>query len=397
MLKVAIPNEFECPISKLIMIEPMMLEGDGFTYEKEMIEQHLILKMNQAKSPKTNQVLEGKKLILNQTLCSQIRNFLSENPELFDTDPDSDLVYFAKKTMLDAIAKTNTLKVKQLFRLDKRFCVREIEQGKTALQIIACKGPLTLLKEAISQLSPDQKKLCFQVPKPQIGWQPIFLNELMLEAIKTDDKNSVDLCLKLHANVQAVNKSWYNSSALHMAAKYGRDEIAKMLLGEKANIEAECPVDKSTPLNFATTYGYLNVVKVLIEAKAKLDHQDDEGNTPLHDAMLNGHRDVAWLLYEQGASTKIWNKAKQTPIDINSELRPWFLEKKSNAKQEQQKSSNLKLMQVKHKLETLELTVSKLEQENFALNKKLSICEFGSDKTSASPNSTSNLFKPSNK
>lgn len=388
-----IPNEFKCPITKLIMMEPFLCVGDGYTYELDAIDDHLKMQQNNPKSPMTNKVLTDKTLVLNQTLCNQIRQCLSENPELFDTNEEDDQVYFAQKSMLKAIAENDHSKVKLFFRLDKRFLTRKIEPNLTALQYIAVKGTLDLLKAVITSLTAAQKKLAIDVSKPIGEWQPTFLNELLLEAVKTDNKDLVETCLKLHAHLQAIDKTWYDSSALHMAAKHGYAEIAKILIESGAVIEAECPGDKSTPLNFAAYFGHASVIKILAEKGAQLGHQDNQGNTPIHDAMSRGHKEAAWALYQLNANTKTWNKAHQTPLEINPAMRQWFIEKKSAFKQEQTPVNENKLIQIENKLAALTLVVTNLEKDNATLKEKLANMPLSSVEQKTSSSSTPNFFK----
>ena len=54
---------------------------------------------------------------------------------------------------------------------------------------------------------------------------------------------------------------------LHLACFYGRTQVAKMLIGERANLEA---TDSSyrTPLHLASLEGKLEVVRLLIIKRA---------------------------------------------------------------------------------------------------------------------------------
>ena len=81
---------------------------------------------------------------------------------------------------------------------------------------------------------------------------------------------------------------------------------------------------KSTPLHFAAHRGYLNIVKLLLDAGADVNAQ--EGNysqsTALHWAATGGHLEVTKLLVENGANLEIkdnWNNL--TPIGWATILR----------------------------------------------------------------------------
>jgi ankyrin repeat protein len=56
-----------------------------------------------------------------------------------------------------------------------------------------------------------------------------------------------------------------------------------------------------TPLWLASKYGYLDVVKYLIENGADIDQPNIHGATPLSGASEYGHLDVAKYLKKKGA------------------------------------------------------------------------------------------------
>ena len=64
----------------------------------------------------------------------------------------------------------------------------------------------------------------------------------------------------------------------------------------------------------------LELLKMLIKAKANVNAQDNFGDTPLHIAMANGRIAVADILLNNGASTSIFNAKKQTALDTAAAL-----------------------------------------------------------------------------
>ncbi len=70
-----VPNDFLCPISLMIMWDPVTIE-DGCSYEREQIEEHFKIS---SLSPKTGEMLKSKTIIPNHTLKSVIRSFLEQN------------------------------------------------------------------------------------------------------------------------------------------------------------------------------------------------------------------------------------------------------------------------------------------------------------------------------
>lgn len=65
------------------------------------------------------------------------------------------------------------------------------------------------------------------------------------------------------------------------------------------------------PLNWASDYGHVDVVKLLLDRGADINTKDKEaGSTPLHGASSLGYVDVIKLLLEKGADIN----AKDTRI-----------------------------------------------------------------------------------
>lgn len=77
------------------------------------------------------------------------------------------------------------------------------------------------------------------------------------------------------------------STALHAAAKYGNDKVAKRLIVWGAVIDAR---DKfgHTPLWLAAAHGHVDIAMFLLNAGADIDVVGIEGSTPLRVASRNG-------------------------------------------------------------------------------------------------------------
>jgi ankyrin repeat protein len=57
-----------------------------------------------------------------------------------------------------------------------------------------------------------------------------------------------------------------------------------------------CTNERSTPLHFASEYGNVEIVRVLIEHGADVEVKDLKGKTPLVLASEGGHEDIIELL-----------------------------------------------------------------------------------------------------
>lgn len=102
-----------------------------------------------------------------------------------------------------------------------------------------------------------------------------------------------------------VDINWQDSSgetALHIAARFGHDECARILLQgteeQKADLELVERNFNWTPLHIAAVDGHLSVAKLLIEAGADVDKIDSSGWTAREHAALRGHLALADLLKE---------------------------------------------------------------------------------------------------
>lgn len=71
-----------------------------------------------------------------------------------------------------------------------------------------------------------------------------------------------------------------------------------------------------TALHWAASAGHIDVAKMLLQEKASVDAVSSEGETPLHLASAKGHAAIATLLADAGADTGVKNKAGQTPLDV---------------------------------------------------------------------------------
>jgi ankyrin repeat protein len=101
------------------------------------------------------------------------------------------------------------------------------------------------------------------------------------------------------ASERAERPSPPEGTPLHYAAVCGLQGIVKSLVVvEHGNVDSW---DYFTPLHVASSYGYLEVVRTLVEQGADMTAQDNRKKTPLHAAAGEGRVDVARFLVEHGA------------------------------------------------------------------------------------------------
>lgn len=123
----------------------------------------------------------------------------------------------------------------------------------------------------------------------------------------------------------AVNATDYHAlTPLHLACQKGYQGVTLLLLHYKANTDAQ-DNNGNTPLHLACMYGHEDCVKALVYydvQTCRLDLQNDKGDSALHMAARWGYEGVIQVLLENGASTDVLNKAKDSPLQcaLNSKI-----------------------------------------------------------------------------
>jgi ankyrin repeat protein len=115
----------------------------------------------------------------------------------------------------------------------------------------------------------------------------------IFDAAKTGDAARVQELLK-DTPALALSKDDRGATPLHWAAANGHKEVARLLLANKADVNARMN-DGETPLHAAVRHA--DIVELLIEWRADIDATSyGQGTTALHMALLNDNRDAASLL-----------------------------------------------------------------------------------------------------
>ena len=71
-----------------------------------------------------------------------------------------------------------------------------------------------------------------------------------------------------------------------------------------------------TPLHVAVLKGHKETAELLIQHSAEVNAKDNDGETPLHDAALKGQTETAELLIDKGADLYAQNDEEKTPLDF---------------------------------------------------------------------------------
>ncbi|KAG9245096.1 Glycerophosphoryl diester phosphodiesterase family-domain-containing protein [Calycina marina] len=119
-------------------------------------------------------------------------------------------------------------------------------------------------------------------------------------AIATKANFTVIVKLLVNAGVDINWQDATGETALHLAARFGHNECAEILLVGSPEQKADCELTENsfdwTPLHVACVDGHLAIVELLISAGAELNKPDASGWLPREHAALRGHIDIAEIL-----------------------------------------------------------------------------------------------------
>ncbi|KAK6177454.1 hypothetical protein SNE40_015550 [Patella caerulea] len=128
----------------------------------------------------------------------------------------------------------------------------------------------------------------------------------------------LDLQAESHTNlINTQDKE--GLTPLHYAVEKGNIEMVRELLHRGADVSIEENDDFLTPLSIACkNHGdHHNIVKLLIDWGANIDHKHRFNDTPLHEAIENGLVRCVKCLLENGANVNIQTKwKKKTPLHM---------------------------------------------------------------------------------
>jgi ankyrin repeat protein len=71
-----------------------------------------------------------------------------------------------------------------------------------------------------------------------------------------------------------------------------------------------------TALHEAVVQGHKDVVEILLQQNANVDMQDRNGRTALHEAVVQGHKDVAEILLQRNADINLRDSDETTALQL---------------------------------------------------------------------------------
>lgn len=100
---------------------------------------------------------------------------------------------------------------------------------------------------------------------------------------------------------------------IHTAVLTGNQEALKQHIAAGTDINEKDPFGGSSPLISAAVFGKTEEARILIDAGADLNFQNNDGSTALHTAAFFCRPEIVRLLLDKGADKTIKNKFGATP------------------------------------------------------------------------------------
>ena len=328
-----IPEEFRCPITNQIMMEPVLIDS-GETYEREAIEKWL--EKNNT-DPLTNIQLFNKNFVTNRSVKRSIVSFLENHP--FSQYPELwEEVYIPKQftqQLLAAMAPWKENEIKRLIEQAPHILMQPIIGQQTLLELIVEQDNVKLLEWSIKQLGDqfwhhplvvkENGAECFrsmasqgrigmaQVWGQALKWDKVDYQIELWKALEDNNIKMLEVCIASGADVNEANIK--RELPIHYAIGLGDTALVEVLLQSRADINKTDNKGES-PLHKAVSSGNLEMTKKVLSSKPNLEIRNKEGFTALELALKNQQYDIVESLINSGANIVGLDK-EGNPILIN--------------------------------------------------------------------------------
>ncbi len=139
------------------------------------------------------------------------------------------------------------------------------------------------------------------------------LAELLLHDLNINEIENFKKKLEHCKNVDMIIDANTQETLLHYATMWGRLECVQILLAKKATIDV-FDHEHLTPLHRAIIENQTGCAAILIKHNADVNTADDEGGTPLHTAAFSGFIENLQLLLNSKANVNAVDKDNITPL-----------------------------------------------------------------------------------
>nr|XP_044992124.1 ankyrin repeat and SOCS box protein 14 [Jaculus jaculus] len=138
----------------------------------------------------------------------------------------------------------------------------------------------------------------------------------LLTAVLRDSQDSYDMAALLISHGADVNlRCANNRTALHEAAKLGRQDLVKLMLVSGAFTDPRSTYG-FTPLALAAQGGHTEIMELLLQKGANVHSQASDSSSVLLEAARGGNPDSVTLLLEYGADANVPKNSGHLPIHV---------------------------------------------------------------------------------
>ncbi|KAF9112140.1 hypothetical protein BGX27_003911 [Mortierella sp. AM989] len=182
-----------------------------------------------------------------------------------------------------------------------------IEQKSQRLMSACMEGDLELVNRIASKFE-STVELC--EVEPTSGYTPLMM------AARHGHVEIVEALIRLGHDRDEISRDPSKNNILMLAAEHGHQAIFEIYATTFPRSVELCNKQGWTPLIAAARYGAVNMVEIVLQLGADLNHRDEEGSTALHHAAAFGHLQTISFLIEKGSSATIKNNGGWTAQDF---------------------------------------------------------------------------------
>ena len=282
MKSTSAPNEFECPITHQIMMDPVTAD-DGHSYEREAIEQWF--REHHNRSPITNEAISTN-LVDNHALRNVIQDW-QETKRKYEMNAGALAGRLCnastKEKAMDYIRRISELIENSNCVVDDMF-LNICRKATVFDETILADGVQATLAALVAQC------------EHKIHEQEVSML-LYNASVEGDVSKVTEILNREGVDVNSINRNDKGQTALIVASRHGHLSVVEVLLKANGIRVNQGASGGFTALFIASQEGHLEVVEVLL-SKSDIDvnKPDEDGCTPLLIASFKGHVEIVQTL-----------------------------------------------------------------------------------------------------
>ena len=286
----AVPQAARCPLTGQPFVDPVVLLGDGYTYERYAIANYV--RAVGPLSPQTHRDLASFATVPNWVM----RHYVEACER--DAQPTAQLECPISKSLLVEPVINHAGHTYDAASLAQWYALRFHQQ-------LPLTAPLT------------------NEPADAHAWAPNHTVSQLIDEITTSDaplhhaavRGNLVAVRALSSGAQQVLSDTLRLTPLMLASKYGHLACVRALLAAGSNVDTitRDDADQRTALFWATSGGFTQVVSALLGAHAN-PNTATAAMSPLMEAARQGYSDIAALLLAAGADATARNQAGHNAV-----------------------------------------------------------------------------------